>query len=130
MKILIAEDDLVSRKFLLKFFSLYGRCDLVVDGLEAVDAFLLSVQEKDPYDLVCLDIMMPKVNGAKVLKAIRDLETQQGMLPENRSKVIIITALAETQFVQNAFEFGCEAYVMKPVDTKKLTEELKNMNLI
>jgi Response regulators consisting of a CheY-like receiver domain and a winged-helix DNA-binding domain len=130
MKILIAEDDLVSRKFLLKFFSVYGRCDLVVDGLEAVDAFLLSVQEKDPYDLVCLDIMMPKVNGTKVLKAIRDLETQQGVLPEKRSKVIIITALAETQFVQNAFEVGCEAYIMKPVDTNKLTEVLKDMNLI
>jgi Response regulators consisting of a CheY-like receiver domain and a winged-helix DNA-binding domain len=130
MKILVAEDDLVSRKFLLKFFSSYGRCDLVVDGLEAVDAFLLSVQEKDFYDVICLDIMMPKVNGTKVLKAIRDLETQQGMLPEKRSKVIIITALAETQFVQNAFEVGCEAYVMKPVDTNKLTEVLKDMSLI
>jgi two-component system chemotaxis response regulator CheY len=39
MKILIAEDDLVSRNFLSKFLAKYGECDLVVDGLEAIDAF-------------------------------------------------------------------------------------------
>lgn len=37
MKILIAEDDLSSRKFLFKLLSQYGECDLVVDGLEAID---------------------------------------------------------------------------------------------
>ncbi len=130
MRILIAEDDLVSRKFLFKFLSRYGECDLVVDGLEALDAFLMSIKENKPYDLVCLDIMMPKVDGVKVLKAIRDLETQKGILPEKRSKVIMTTALAETQFVQNAFEIGCDAYAAKPIDITKLTEVLQKLELV
>ncbi len=58
MKILIAEDDLVSRSFLSRFLEKYGDCDLVVDGLEALDAFLMALKEKDPYRLICLDIMM------------------------------------------------------------------------
>jgi two-component system chemotaxis response regulator CheY len=130
IKILIAEDDVTSRKFLYKFLSQYGECDFVVDGLEALDAFLISLKESKPYDLICLDIMMPKVNGVKVLKSIRDLETQRGMLPEKRSKIIMTTALAETDYVQNAFEIGCDAYVSKPIDTDKLVEVLIKLELI
>jgi len=130
MKILIAEDDLTSRKFLFKFLSQYGECDLVVDGLEALDAFLISIKENKPYDLICLDIMMPKVDGVKVLKHIRDLEIQKGMLPGKRSKIIMTTALAEAQFVQNAFEIGCDAYAAKPINTEKLIEVLHNLGLI
>ncbi|MCX7921987.1 MAG: response regulator [Clostridia bacterium] len=130
MRILIAEDDLTSRKFLSKFLSQYGECDVVVDGLEAIDAYMLSMREKQPYDLICLDIMMPKVDGVKVLKAIRDLETQKGILPEKRAKIIMTTALAEAQFVQTAFEYGCEAYASKPIDTKKLVEVIQKLGLI
>lgn len=130
MRILIAEDDLVSRKFLFKYLSQYGDCDLVVDGLEALDAFLISIKENNRYDLICLDIMMPKVDGVKVLKYIRDLEIQKGILPNKRSKVIMTTALAETQYVQNAFEIGCDAYAAKPIDTAKLTEVLHNLGLL
>lgn len=130
MRILIAEDDFVSRKFLFKFLSQYGECDLVVDGLEALDAFLLSIKENKRYDLICLDIMMPKVDGVKVLKAIRDLETQKGIVPEKRSKVIMTTALAETQLVQNAFEYGCDAYAAKPIDRTKLIEVIQKLGLI
>lgn len=130
MRILIAEDDLVSRKFLFKFLSAYGECDLVVDGVETLDAFLMAMKDGNPYNLICLDIMMPKVDGVKVLKYIRDWETQKGMLPEKRSKIIMTTALAETQFVQNAFEIGCDAYAAKPIDTQKLIKVLKKLKLI
>jgi two-component system chemotaxis response regulator CheY len=71
MKILIAEDDMMSRKFLYKFLSKYGECDITVDGMEAIDAFLLALKDKKPYDLVCLDIMMPKVDGLKALKRLK-----------------------------------------------------------
>ena len=130
MRILIAEDDLISRKFLFKFLSRYGECDLVVDGLEALDAFLLSLKEDKPYDLICLDIMMPKVDGVKVLKSIRDMELQKGITIEERSKIIMTTALAETQLVQTAFEIGCDAYAAKPIDTNKLIEVIDKFGII
>lgn len=129
MRILIAEDDLVSRKFLFKFLDRYGECDLVVDGLEALDACLLAIKEDKLYDLICLDIMMPKVDGVKVLKSIRDLEKQKGIAPEKRSKIIMVTALGETQLVQNAFEIGCDAYAAKPIDTVKLVKVLEDFGI-
>jgi two-component system chemotaxis response regulator CheY len=130
MRILIAEDDMTSRRFLSKFLSQYGECDVVVDGMEALDAYLISAKDKNPYGLICLDIMMPKVDGIKVLKAIRDFETQRGLLPDKRVKIIMITALADTQYVHRAFELGCEAYAAKPIDTDKLIEVMENLEII
>jgi len=130
IKVLIAEDDLASRRFLSKFLSQYGEVDLVVDGLEALDAYLMAIKEKAPYDLICLDIMMPKVDGVKVLKAIRDFEHKQGVEAEQRVKVIMTTALAETNYVNQAFEIGCEAYAAKPIDTNKMFEVIKKLGLV
>ncbi|NLT57594.1 MAG: response regulator transcription factor [Clostridiales bacterium] len=130
MKILIAEDDLVSRNFLSQFLARYGDCDLVVDGLEALDAFLIALKDRAPYQLILLDIMMPKADGMQTLKAIRALERQSGTAPEHRVKVIMTTALAEAQLVQTAFDYGCEAYATKPIDTKKLLEVMEKLGLI
>lgn len=130
MKILIAEDDLVSRNFLSRFLGKYGDCDLVVDGLEALDAFLMALKEQMPYRLICLDIMMPKADGVRTLKAIRDLEKQYGVPPEGRVKIIMTTALAEAQMVRTAFDYGCKAYATKPIDTKKLIEVMEKLGLI
>jgi two-component system chemotaxis response regulator CheY len=127
MKILIAEDDMISRRFLSKLLSEYGECDVVVDGMEVLDAYLISIKENEPYDLICLDIMMPKVDGVKVLKAIRDFEKQRGVIPNMKVKIIMITAIHDTAYVHRAFELGCEAYVAKPIDTNKLIEILGNL---
>lgn len=130
LKILIAEDDLASRKFLCKFLSEYGECDVVVDGLEAIDAYMIAMKDKKPYDLVCLDIMMPKIDGVKVLRAIRDLETQMFILPEKRVKIIMTTALAEAELVKAAFDYGCEAYASKPINMEKFLEVMGKLRLL
>lgn len=130
MRILIAEDDLVSRKILFKFLSQYGECDLVVDGLEALEAYLLALKENAPYDLICLDIMMPNIDGVKALKTIRDLEKQNNVSTKDRVKIIMTTALTESQYVQNAFDIGCEAYAAKPIDMEKLVQVMKKLELI
>lgn len=130
MKILIAEDDLVSRKYLNKVLSQYGECDLVVDGLEAIDAYMMSMRDKEPYDLICLDIMMPKLDGVKVLKTIRDLEKQEEVSMEEKTKIIMTTALGETQVVQKSFEYGCDAYASKPIDVAKMLDVMKKIGLV
>jgi two-component system, chemotaxis family, chemotaxis protein CheY len=130
VKILIAEDDMASRKYLYKLLSAYGECDMTVDGLEALDAVLLAISEKEPYQLICLDIMMPKLDGIKALKAIREIEKQHGIKGDNRAKIIMTSALNDTEFVFQSFDTGCEAYASKPVDTNKLIEVLRKMDLI
>lgn len=130
MRILIAEDDLISRKIILKILSQYGDCDVTVDGMEALDAYLLAIKENNPYDLICLDIMMPKIDGVRVLKAIRTIEQQKEISMMNRAKIIMLTALADKEYVTKSFEIGCEAYATKPIDTAKLVEVLQKLGLI
>lgn len=129
MRILIAEDDMTSGRFMSKFLSQYAEYDLVVDGMEVLEAYLIAIKEKNPYDLIYLDIMMPKVDGVKILKAIRDFETKRGLIPEEKIKIIMITALDDTKYVNKAFELGCDAYVTKPFDTDKLIDVMKNLEI-
>ncbi|MHB8065404.1 MAG: response regulator [Ruminiclostridium sp.] len=130
MKILIAEDDLASRKFLFKFLSQYGECDMTMDGIEAVEAYMIALDLEEPYDLVCLDIMMPKVDGLKALKAIRDIEKQKGIPESKRTKIIMTSALNETEIVFDSFSTGSEAYATKPINTQKFIDVMKRMNLL
>lgn len=130
MKILIAEDDLASRKITFEFLSHYGECDLTVDGIEALDAFLMAWDEGEPYDLICLDIMMPKVDGLKTLKIIRELESEKGIKNTDRVKIIMTTALSEIATVREAFKTGFEVYAAKPIDTQKMLEAMRKFQLI
>jgi len=129
MKILIAEDDLGSRKFMQQLLKSYGDCDVTVDGIETVDAFLLAWDEKEPYDLICLDIMMPKLDGLKALKIMRDLEKDKKAPEEQRAKIIMTTALNEQQTVYDAFDLGCEAFAAKPINQEKLREVLEKLGI-
>ena len=130
MRILIAEDDLANRRFMQKFLSKYGECDIAVDGVETIDAFYAAMKEKKPYDLICLDIMMPRVDGLKALETIRKLETQNGVSKEERVKVIMTTALNDKQTVMGSYDAGCQAYAWKPINTSKFIEVMKKLTLI
>ena len=130
MKILIAEDDFASRKFMLRFLSKYGECDVTVDGMEAVDAFTMALDAGEGYDLVCLAIMMPELDGYQALKQIREYEKEKGISEEDGAKIIMTTALNEGRNVTKAFELGCVAYAGKPIDLEKFENVLRKLNLI
>ena len=130
MKILLAEDDFTTRKYMANFLSKYGSCDVTVDGMEAVDAFMLALEEEEPYDLVCLDIMMPVMDGYQALMGIRNLEKEKNIPDDKRVKVIMATALNEEKNVKMAFDLGCTIYSGKPIDQAKFEQALKKIGLI
>ena len=72
MRILIVEDEITCRMLLKEILSLYGDCDIAVDGEQAIYAFRLAWEENKPYDLICMDIMMPNIDGQKALEKIRE----------------------------------------------------------
>jgi two-component system chemotaxis response regulator CheY len=130
MRILLAEDDFVTRKFMMNFLSKYGDCDVTVDGMEAVDAFMMAMEEGDPYDLVCLDIMMPVMDGYQALIGIRNIEKEKGIPQEKAVKVIMATALNEEKNVKMAFDLGCTIYSGKPINQDRFEQALKKLGLI
>lgn len=130
MKILLAEDDFVTRKNMANFLSEYGECDVTVDGMEAVDAYLMALEDGEPYDLVCLDIMMPIMDGYQALVGIRNLEKERNIPAEKAAKIIMTTALSEEKNVKMAFELGCTIYSGKPIDKERFEQALQKLGLI
>lgn len=130
MKMLIVEDDFTTRKILLKFLQPFGEIDVAVDGQEAVTAYREALSSGEPYRLICLDIMMPELDGHGVLKSIRDIEQAQKVKADDVVKIVMTTALGDSSNVLGAFKGGCEGYVVKPIDKQRLLTELRKLNLI
>ena len=130
MRTLIVEDDFTCRKIMQKFLAPYGECDIAVDGKEAVQAFKEALKNKTPYDLICLDIMMPELDGHGVLKEVRALEVQHGISDQNNVKVIMTIALSDSKNFINAYQEKCEGYLIKPIDRNKLHDLLVFLKLI
>jgi len=109
----------------------YGDCDIATDGEEAVQAFRSAFEQGVPYDLVCMDIMMPKLDGHEALAKIRNIEKEGNVPAEGTAKVIITTALGDPKNVVKArYGEGAGSYLVKPIGKQKLLEELRCMGLI
>lgn len=120
MKTLIVEDDFTSRLIIQKFMEPYGECHQAVSGKEAMQAYKLACEENKPYDLICLDIMIPELDGQQVLQSIRRIEAESGVPLGQGVKIIMITALGDKDNVLDAFRETCDAYLVKPVERSKL----------
>lgn len=130
MKSLVVEDEFVARCVLQRFLARYGECDVAVDGDEAVSAVTEALKNSATYDLVCLDIGLPKQNGQDVLQRIRALELERGIQIGQGCRVIMTTITATTSHVLGAFRGGADAYLTKPIDLPALTQELKTLRLL
>ncbi len=130
MKTLVVEDDFTSRLLLQTILLRYGECHVAVNGNEALRAFLAAGEGGRQYDLICLDVMMPEMDGQEVLKEIRALEETEGIVYGKGVKIIMTTALGDPQNVFMAFHQLCDAYLVKPIDKAKLLSLLKSLNLI
>lgn len=130
MKTLIVEDDFTSRVLLQALLAPYGESHVAINGKEALQAFGVAKEEGRQYDLICLDIMMPEMDGQEALKQIRDAEKADG-IPEGKGvKIVMTTALGDPKNVMKAHYQVCNGYMVKPIDKGQLLELLKSFGLI
>ncbi|MCB2182375.1 MAG: response regulator [Desulfobulbaceae bacterium] len=130
MKSLIVEDDFVSGQIVYDILISISRCDLATTGSEAICAFDHAWEKNDPYNLICLDIMLPDFNGYQVLDKIRNQESEKGIYGLYGAKVIMITSLHESRHIIHAFNSQCEGYLIKPVLKSKLIRTLIELELL
>ena len=130
MKTLIVEDELTSRVMLREILKRYGSPHVAMNGKQGVDAVRTALESGDPYDLVCLAIMMPEMDGQEALKQIRQLEQDAGLNAEKRARVIMTTAHADRDNVLAAIQSQCDYFLVKPIDKRALLDELRRLGLI
>ncbi len=130
MKILIVEDDPIASKLCETYLSDYGQCTIVINGDAAVKAFQGSLKEGQPYGLICLDVMMPKMDGHAALRLIRQAERRKQINESDSVKIIMTTALDNIRHIKQAFSSGCQAYLVKPIRKQDLLEKMEKLGLI
>jgi two-component system chemotaxis response regulator CheY len=129
MRILIAEDDESSARYMEGLMGRLGECLVTSDGEQAVAAFAAALDEGRPFQVVCLDIMMPVKNGQEALQEIRKLEQARGIKSDSEAKVVMTTALGDVRSVMGAYKDGATAYVTKPILPQHMFETLRNLGI-
>ena len=108
----------------------YGNCFTAASGDNAIQAFKDALNQGQPYDLICLGILMSGMDGHQVLKEIRRIEKENGISSLDGVKVIITTAKDDRKDIKDAFDAGCQAYIIKPILREKLLEEIRKLDLV
>jgi CheY-like chemotaxis protein len=113
LRVLLCDDNVINQKVAARLLKQMGyRADIAANGLEALQAL-----ERQPYDLVFMDVMMPEMGGFEATRIIRERQSQQSQFPNYKSSIIIIamTASAMQGDREKCLAAGMDDYLAKPV---------------
>lgn len=124
------DDESTNRVLLQTILSQHGKCQVAVNGKEAVNAFRRAADTGLCYDLVCMDISMPEMDGFTAVRQIRALEEARGVLPYAGAKIIMATASGEPKDIFRSVRESCNGYLVKPVSVAQVLEQLQRLGLL
>jgi len=131
MRALIVDDDFYSRIVLHDMLRAVAECHIAVNGEEAVGAFKQALENGRAYDLVCMDLVMPEMDGQQALREMRALEDEMGVESGNRSVVFVVSMVEDNRETNEAFFLGgADSFLVKPIDEDRLLAELREHGLL
>ena len=130
LRILVVEDYPANQIVMTRYLEPYGDVDTADNGPDAVAKILDAIASGTSYDLICLDIMLPRMDGHEVLSRIRAAEKEKGIDVAGRTRVIMTSALGDSQNIMAAFRGECESYLQKPIRRERLEAELRELGLL
>jgi signal transduction histidine kinase/CheY-like chemotaxis protein/streptogramin lyase len=120
LRVLLAEDNAINQKVAVRILERSGhQAEVVGNGEEAMAAL-----EKEQFDMVLMDVQMPKMSGLEAVKAIRNLERGTG----RHIPVIAMTASAMKGDQERCLEAGMDDYVSKPIQIDRLLEAIARLS--
>jgi len=131
MRALIVDDDFFSRIVLHDMLRAVAECHIAVNGEEAVDAFKQALENGRAYDLVCMDLVMPEMDGQQALREMRALEDEMGVESGDRSVVFVVSMVEDNRETNEAFFLGgADSFLVKPIEEARLMAELREHGLL
>jgi len=131
MRALIVDDDFYSRITLHDMLRAVADCHIAVNGEEAVGAFKKALEDGRPYDLVCMDLVMPEMDGQQALREMRALEEDQGVGQAARCSIFVVSMVEDNRETNEAFFLGgADCFLVKPIAEDRLMAELREHGLL
>lgn len=121
-KILLVDDEEANRVIALAFLrELFCEVEVAKNGQSAIEKFQSAQDAKQPYDLILMDMLMPRMNGAKVTQEIRRIEKNY------RCECTLIVALTASIDPDEAMGAGCDYVLLKPIKKHNFIDTLKRV---
>jgi DNA-binding response OmpR family regulator len=116
-RILVVDDDILVVEALKELLASSGyEVRVATRGQEA-----LEILDKERFDLLILDVVMPKMTGFDLCTEVRKRDDEMSAV-----KIIMLTAKTEARDLQSEEQCGCDLYLTKPIDPAKLKELIRN----
>ena len=129
MKILIVEDEMVSRTKLKLIMENFGECEAVENGKDGVAMFHQALQEGQPFGLVMLDIDMPQMDGIQVLSEMIEAQIRLDVSKGQKAKILMVTSFTDKDRVLGCIQSGCDDYIAKPFDINTIGKKLSKLGI-
>ncbi len=130
MKILVVDDEFISRKKLEVIMQNFGFCETAKSGDEAVRLFEGALESNRPFDVIALDISMPDLGGLGVLEKVREIEKTRNLSLEESVKIIMVTSRSDKESVLSSMNGGCNEYIVKPFNWKIIFSKLIKLKVL
>lgn len=130
MRVLVVEDEKVSSKMLEGILKPYGVCVSSESSEDGFELFMTALEAGEPFDVICLDVGLPGLDGIELLDEIRHTEEEKGIIGEAGAKVFVVSGACDLNTFVDASEAGCTTFLCKPIDAKKILSELRRFKLI
>ena len=130
MKILLVDDELVSRKKLKKILEGLGECVAVESGPAALKEFNNAWENLAPFDLITLDVSMPEMDGTEVLYEVREIEKAKKVPQEKLVKILMVTSHSDKGTVFTCIQAQCNDYILKPFQKEMVLKKIEKLGLI
>ncbi|MCP4359745.1 MAG: response regulator [Chloroflexi bacterium] len=114
-KILIAEDDKDIRELIVITLQFNG---FTVDSVEDGQAAVEHLQKNPHYDIILMDVRMPRMTGYQACRALKEIETTKNI------PVIFLSAKGQEQEIQTGIEAGASDYILKPFSPDDLVQKI------
>lgn len=129
MKILIVDDELVSRAKMRKIMTRYGRCAEAENGMQAMEMIAGAVAAGNMYTLMTLDVDMPEMSGVHVLKKVREMEQAVHDADAVPMKIVMVTSMGDRETFSESLFAGCDDYIIKPFQPETIHRQMRILGL-
>ena len=130
-RFLVVDDDEMGRLMLQDFLSEFAACDCAVNGREALDLFEKALAGGIPYDMLCVDLIMPEMNGLALIRKIRAIEKIHPFFSDIHTRIFVISASDSTwEKADLVLDNLCDDFITKPFNRDSLKADLYKYNLV